>query len=145
MPCRQLFLEVEAVAHTFAAHANIKVAKVDVLLYPAAFDRFSSHQTPLLVLSPFFSISFSFFLSCGCGAVSGGLRPLLPFTNLLLVLVLFLFSVSFLFLSSLLAASPCYWWNCLLVSGVFLLVCALPVSWCVRCLCCCLSVKHATH
>jgi hypothetical protein len=62
MPCRQLFLELEAVALTFAAHANIKVAKVDVVLYPPAFDRFSSHQTPLLVLSLFFLSLFIFFI-----------------------------------------------------------------------------------
>jgi len=57
-PCSALFLELEAVARTFTALKNITIAKVDVLQYPEAFDRYALHGTPLMVFyaqaDPFF-------------------------------------------------------------------------------------------
>jgi len=37
------------VARTFTALKNITIAKVDVLQYPEAFDRYALHGTPLMV------------------------------------------------------------------------------------------------
>jgi len=57
-PCPALFLELEAVARTFRGHKNITVAKIDVLQYPAVFEPYAAHGSPLLVFygkaDPFF-------------------------------------------------------------------------------------------
>ena len=57
-PCPALLLELEAVAVTFQAHANITVGKLDVVAFPEAVEPYAAHGTPLLVFfgqaDPFF-------------------------------------------------------------------------------------------